>query len=175
MDMASAQNNLKEAKEQREFYASVVSVFDQKVTSLENIVKGLADNSAADTAIERVLKKTPNITTKPSKLRKGRVQKPNAQIYEDIIREYGRPMHMRDLLNAALDRGIRRKNGAALDVKSLQSALSSCKRLVNLGGNRWWLAGVPAPDETPIAEREQSIMSVALLDEEDKRSIQLVV
>ena len=175
MDKASAKKNLKEATEHREIYASLVSAFDEKVTSLENIVNGLAGNSAADADIEKELKKVVKTTTKPQKLRKGRVQKPNSQLYEDIIREHGRPMHMRELLNAAIDRGVKRKSGAALDEKSLQSALSSCKRLVNLGGNRWWLAGVPAPDETAVADREQATMPVALLDEEDRRRFQQAV
>ena len=175
MDKASAKKNITEAKDRRAIYASIVSAFDLKVASLENIVNGHDGNSDADKAIEGALKKAVKTIAKPRKLQKGQYRKPNAQLYEDIIREHGRPMHMRELLNAALDRGMKRKNGAALDAKSLQSALSSCKRIANLGGNRWWLAGVPDPDETQATDREQPTLPVALLDEEDRRSFQLAV
>ena len=176
VDIVIVRKQIKETDEQLGAYEAIVATLKQKQTSLKSIENGFVGLTEAEASLSRAFKQAATTADKPRKLRKGRVQKPNSQLYEDIVREHGRPMHMREILNAALDRGMKQqKTGTNLNRKALQSALSSCKRLENLGGNCWWLVGVPVPDETPATDREQPTMPVALLEEEDRRRFPVAV
>ena len=75
--------------------------------------------------------------------------KPNTQLFEEILLEHGRPMHISSLLDAALARGLRFK-GKRAPIVQMRSALTTCKRIYNVGGNTWWVIGQPEPEKPPV-------------------------
>ena len=75
--------------------------------------------------------------------------KPNTQLFEEILLEHGRPMHISSLLDAALARGLRFK-GKRAPIVQMRSALTTCKRIYNVGGNTWWVIDQPMPEKPPV-------------------------
>ena len=82
----------------------------------------------------------------PGEVRK---KKPNAQMYEEIMLEHGKPIHLIDLLDKALARGLQQQGTGAPENQLRNSLNSSKKRFCNLGNNMWWLADRPLPQDPP--------------------------
>ena len=70
--------------------------------------------------------------------------KPNTELIEELILENGKPMHLTDILATGVERGLQ-LNGHRPKLIQLRGTLSNCKRLYNVGGNKWWVIGVPLP------------------------------
>ena len=85
-------------------------------------------------------------------------QKSNVEIFEEVLRHHGKPMHVRDIVTAAQERGVvlRGKNRPTLQVRN---ALYSSKRFINTGSNIWWLLGEPIPQPS-VAQRVHEDMYV---------------
>ena len=71
--------------------------------------------------------------------------KTNVQLYEHILNLKGHPMHITDLLEAALSFGLKQK-GTADPVRQLRNSLNSTKRIVKVGKGKWWIAEKPLPE-----------------------------
>ena len=70
----------------------------------------------------------------------------NAALYVEILREHGRPMHVREITALALDRGLALAGRVDKNPESkVRHALYRCRRVVNVGSNVWWLAGEDVP------------------------------
>ena len=65
--------------------------------------------------------------------------KPNARVYEEILRDRGGPMHAADICRAALQRGVRLRGTRNPPVLQVRNALMASKRFVNVGNNTWRL------------------------------------
>ena len=74
----------------------------------------------------------------------GSVRVSNCRLYQEIVEEYGRPVHASDILACALERGLR-QGGSRSPMAQLKSSLESCKRVYNVGWNRWWVVGRELP------------------------------
>ncbi len=72
------------------------------------------------------------------------IGKPKTDLIEDLILEHGKPMHMTDILAVGIERGLQ-FNGKRPKQIQLRSTLSNCKRLYNIGGNKWWVTGIALP------------------------------
>ena len=72
--------------------------------------------------------------------------KPNTQLFEEILLEHGKPMHMSSLLDAALARGLQFR-GEREPTVQMRNALFGCKRIYNIGGNTWWVIDQPEPEK----------------------------
>ena len=70
--------------------------------------------------------------------------KPKTELIEELILEQGKPMHLTDILAIGTERGLQ-LNGKRPKQIQLRSTLSNCKRLYNIGGNKWWVTGVALP------------------------------
>ena len=68
-----------------------------------------------------------------------RFRKPNVHVYEEVLLEYGHPLHLADILEESLRRGVI-FNGNQDYLIQLRNALASSKRFINMGENRWWVA-----------------------------------
>lgn len=80
-----------------------------------------------------------------------RKRKTNAQMYEEVLLEHGKPMHLVDLLDKALARGLQQQ-GTGTPEDQLRNALNSArKRFYNVGNNVWWVVGRPEPEDLPTA------------------------
>ena len=69
----------------------------------------------------------------------------NTQLYQQALLDHGRPMHVRELTEAALAHGVQLK-GQGDPVEQVRNAVFASKRFENLGGNVWWVVGHPIPD-----------------------------
>ena len=69
-------------------------------------------------------------------------KKTNAEIYTEIIRANGKPMHVREIAVALREYGniLKGKNEPEIQVRN---ALNASKRFENVGGNTWWVLGDP--------------------------------
>ena len=74
--------------------------------------------------------------------------KPKTELIEELILEQGKPMHLTDILAIGTERGLQ-LNGKRAKQIQLRSTLSNCKRLYNIGGNKWWVTGVALPSILP--------------------------
>ena len=79
---------------------------------------------------------------------RARYGKPNTQLFEEVLLEHGKPMHMSSLLDAALARGLQFR-GKRAPIVQMRTALSNCKRIYNIGGNTWWIIDQPVPEKLP--------------------------
>ena len=72
-------------------------------------------------------------------------------MYESIIKEHGRPLHLQEITQEALARGVEFKGSAGKEpaAKVRDSLFGAAKRFVNLGDNTWWLVGRDLPEEQP--------------------------
>ncbi len=71
----------------------------------------------------------------------------NTDLYVQILRENGRPMHAKEITQQALARGL--QLAGKIDKapeKKVRHALHSCDDVYNLGSNFWWLTGQPVPE-----------------------------
>ena len=80
----------------------------------------------------------------------------NAQLYQDVLLDHGQPMHVRDIAQAALERGVHLR-GKGLPVDQVRNGMSNSRRFVNIGSNVWWVAGQVIPnDEEGVVENGES-------------------
>ena len=78
-------------------------------------------------------------------VRKNRIAgKPRTELIEELILAQGKPLHLTDILAIGTDLGLQ-LNGKRPKHIQLRSTLSNCKRLYNIGGNKWWVIGVELP------------------------------
>ena len=70
--------------------------------------------------------------------------KPNTELIEELILAHGKPLHLTDLLVIGIEHGLQ-LNGQRPPQIQLRSTLSNCKRLYNIGGNKWWVTGAALP------------------------------
>ena len=69
-------------------------------------------------------------------------RKPNSRIYEEVIIDNGKPMHLTDILDASLKRGLQLRGKQREDIQ-VRNALAGSKRFMNMGNNVWWVRGEP--------------------------------
>lgn len=71
-------------------------------------------------------------------------KKPNVEIYTEIIRAHGKPMHVKQIAAALKDYGnvLKGKNEPEIQVRN---ALNASKRFENVGDNTWWVVSDPLP------------------------------
>ena len=81
---------------------------------------------------------------KPTVSKNRTTGKPNTELIEELILEHGRPLHMTDILALGAERGLQ-LNGRRPKQIQLRGTLANCKRLYNIGGNKWWVTGVDLP------------------------------
>ena len=80
----------------------------------------------------------------------------NVDIYKEILRQHGTPLHARDILERFQSGYGRELQGKTKPVEQIRSALQNSKWFTNLGYNTWWLVDEP-PIETP--ENEDTLTS----------------
>ncbi len=150
-----ARARLQEAEHLEDECRGILSMIASRTAFWRQIVEEITDGETADKLVrlqiasmkEDVGDKTHSARRTNSK--KKPTGKPNTLIYEEIVREHGRPMHITELLSEALLRGTT-FNGKAPAKRQLWGALNSCARFYNTGGNRWWIDGLPNPEDTPV-------------------------
>lgn len=70
-------------------------------------------------------------------------------LYAAILEERKQPMHVREIAAEALRRGaVLRGGGQASPKQKVRNSLFGSKKFVNVGGNTWWLANKPIPEES---------------------------
>lgn len=175
MDMASALKALEDTTNQIKAHTAVVSILEGKKESWEEVIKGLTGVSEADKQLTDA-KQTVAATDTARKAQKGRRSKPKTQTYVDVIREHGREHgaapHLTEIHSVVLSRGIKNRKGKPITLEQLRNSLASCTYIENVGGNCYWPLGVPAPDETPVADSEQLTTQVSLQGEMDRRQLE---
>ena len=80
--------------------------------------------------------------------------KPRSQKIEEFMRELWRPMHISDVVDELKARG-EVFNGKSSPKEQVRSALKKSKRFINVGGNTWWLDGVPMPEGQRMVDTAQ--------------------
>ena len=151
-----------------EAHLAIAASFYKQTEALTERERGMDAISEAEATLGHLPEQTAG---KRAKRRRPKVggQKPHTALYEDVLREHGRPMHLTDILNEALARGLQQK-GKKPPSDQLRSALESAVNIYRVGGNRWWIVGVSEPETpTPPEEPQHNGVPVWLLDEEDRR------
>ena len=69
----------------------------------------------------------------------------NVELYREIVAEHGEPMHLSNIVDTALQRGLRLRGTQEPSVQ-VRNALNGSKRFVNMGSNYWWLADRSVPE-----------------------------
>ena len=145
--------DIQDAEELKAKYARLIDAVDQLLKALQEQKQGLESERQALAILGLPMPSVPALAVNgqsTSKTRRKRnYGKPNSQLYEDIIREHGKPMHMSDILEEALKRGLKLK-GKRTPVVQMRSALANCQRLYNVGSNTWWVIDKPLPEELPV-------------------------
>lgn len=73
---------------------------------------------------------------------------PKVAVYQSIIEEHGRPMHVTEIARAALNLGVSLGGSEQKDpAAKVRSSLFESKRFCNTGDNYWWVAGRTLPEE----------------------------
>ena len=137
---------------------------DRFFEALDDIRRGIAKLQALENQIVELLQSADNLSDAmdlmvsdghayliPDKLSGADVQhKPNVQIYEEVIEDHGRPMHLVNIVDAAQNRGLRLR-GTQDAPTQVRNALAGSKRFVNTGANVWWIEGRPLPPKYDAA------------------------
>ena len=74
-------------------------------------------------------------------------KKSNVELYADILKAHGRPMHATAIAEVAPQYGVVWAGTGDPD-RMVRNGISRSKRFENQGDNVWWLAGVPVPRDT---------------------------
>ena len=158
MDIAGLQKEMEDAKAQSEKHKGLAAAYDERAASLDEMIRGATRKEKADAIIESALAELPLAPVKAEGYSRDRYRKSKTQIYEDIVREHGMPMHLTAILNAALDRGITFKgNDNRKPLKErLRGALLSAVRLENMGSNYWWIVDAPLADEAHTSQANET-------------------
>ena len=157
MDVAELRKDMEDAKAQSEKYKNLAAAFDERASSLDEMIRGATRKVQADAIIDRTLAECTQPPVKAQEQSRDRYRKSKAQIYEDIIREHGKPMHLTDILNTALDLGITFKGADNKPLKErLRGALLSAVRLENMGSNYWWVVNAPLADVDHTAQAKET-------------------
>ncbi len=128
--------------EHLEEYVGLLKKLHESHLSLEMDANGVRDSEDGEGDCKPVIK--------------ARQGKWNTNLYERVLREYGEPMHLTDLLDASLKKGLV-QTGTAKPKDQLRVSLQSSAKFRNLGGNMWWIEGVPAPGEEADSEGERLV------------------
>ena len=151
--MRDLDKDIQGAEELKAEYARKMDAVDQLLKALQEQKQGLESERQALAILGLPMPSVPALAVNgqsTSKTRRKRSYgKPNAQLYEDVIREHGKPMHMSDVLEEALKRGLKFKGKRTLVVQ-MRGALANCQRLYNVGSNTWWIIDKPLPEELPV-------------------------
>ena len=157
---------IQRAEELKAEYARKVDAADQLLQALKEQKQGLENERQALTVLGRTIPTMPQLMTNgESSGTQQQVKaygKPNTQLYEEIILDHGRPMHMSDILEEALNRGLVLR-GKRPPIVQMRGALAHCKRLCNVGGNTWWVTDRPVPEEHPTTNGHDRHISVSTL------------
>ena len=141
---------IQRVEELRAEYVRRVDAADQLLQALKEQKQGLEGERQALAVLEQPIPTVQLLTTSErSSWTQQRVKvqgKPNTQLYEEIILDHGRPMHMSDILKEAFNRGLVLQ-GDREPIVQMRGALANCKRLYNVGGNIWWITDRPVPEE----------------------------
>ena len=111
-------------------------------------LEGLEGEKEATDAMVKIQARMPSLGDfgeQKTTVAKNRITgKPKTELIEELILEQGKPMHLTDILAIGTERGLQ-LNGKRPKQIQLRSTLSNCKRLYNIGGNKWWVTGVTLP------------------------------
>ena len=129
--MRNFDREISEARKLRAEYARRREAADDLVMALHAIRRGDEAGYAKEAKALAVLA-SPMARLQPN-------HKPKTRIYEEVLRDAGRPLHVSDIAAEALARGAIFK-GRKPQVEQVRSSLGGSKRFVNTGGNNWTLA-----------------------------------
>lgn len=154
---------IQEAKDLANEYLQRLDAIRDLLNALEDQKRGLENEKEALSKLGEAVLGLPSFGV-PGKSgtaakRKRNYGKPNTQLYEEIILEHGKPMHMSGILEEALKRGLKFK-GKRRPVIQMRTALANCKRLYNVGGNIWWVIDKPLPEERSVANGQPKVIRV---------------
>ena len=148
--------DIQDAEELKAKYARLIGAADQLLKALNEQKQGLESERQALAILSQPMPSGPTLTatgqSTPKTRGKRNYGKPNTQLYEEVILEHGKPMHMSSILEEAIKRGLKLK-GKRTTVVQMRSALSNCQRLYNIGSNIWWVIDKPLPEELVVKNR----------------------
>ena len=165
IDVRKIDRDIQTAEKLKSAYAQRLAAVEQWHQALQEQKRGIDNERKALDILNQPMPPTPFVeavvhSTK-RRNRKPNYGKTNTQLFEEIITEHGRPMHMSSILDVALVRGLKFK-GKRPPVTQMRSALSSCKRLYNVGGNYWWVIDHPLPENASTRNGHGENMPLAL-------------
>ena len=147
---------IQDAEELKAQNARLMDAADQLVKALKEQKQGLESENQALAILGLPMPSVQALTVNGQSTKKTRRKrnygKPNTQLYEEVILEHGKPMHMSSILEEAIKRGLK-LNGKRSPVVQMRTALANCKRLYNVGGNTWWIIDKPLPEEPVVKNR----------------------
>ena len=134
---------------------ALLVAYDQQLEGLE----GEKEATDAMAKIQAHMPSVGDFGEQKTTVAKNRITgKPKTELIEELILEQGRPLHLTDILAIGTDRGLQ-LNGKRAKQIQLRSTLANCKRLYNIGGNKWWVSGVELP---PVLQNNGHIENMPL-------------
>ena len=121
---------------------------DSLLVAYDRQLEGLEGEKEATEAMAKLQAHMPSVGDfgeQKATVSKNRIAgKPKTELIEELILEHGKPLHLTDVLAIGIDRGLQ-FNGKRPKQIQLRSTLANCKRIYNVGGNKWWVIGVALP------------------------------
>lgn len=85
------------------------------------------------------------------------------RVYEEVLREQGRPLHVSELLPLVKAKGVT-FDGVSPEQQQLRNSLhSASNRFQNVGSNTWWLVDEPAPGRTGFSTASDGVVQDEIL------------
>ena len=147
-------HELETATKEKDLLEKGLKAYVEKIAALEQHIAAIDRQVQSDNRLKELQYTLPiPIEESYSGKVNAKTGKPNSLIYEEVIREYGKPMYITDVVDAALLKGavLHGKNAPKNQVRN---ALSTSKRFENVGDNTWWIIGEPLAQvtESPLKQ-----------------------